>query len=252
MQELKTIIEAQHGNGDDPSADLEDELMKLSRENLKLCEDIAAGIQGPADDEPSILGSLNILKALRQSSEADGAAYSAPPPRAATTAKAARNPKRKADALGSTGSAGSSAATTVGASVAASTAASASGVSTPGAASSSHHSLPAAPSEDRDVFAGPDSLPGTPMSASAASSTAGGTAASVAGGGGAPSSTTANAGGGPSPKVVAVPTANRLKAHSSSRAGSVPAAREASVKIEEGADSGAEALAKRECPLSSR
>src|SRR5271170_5513851 len=72
-------------NGEDPDPDFEDELGKLSRDNLKLCEDIAAGIEGPSENEPgSILGSLNILQALRQSSETDGG-YSAPPPRAATT-----------------------------------------------------------------------------------------------------------------------------------------------------------------------
>jgi hypothetical protein len=152
------------GDGEEPSADLEDELMKLSRENLKLCEDITAQLQGPSESEPnSLLGSLNILKALRQSSEND--TYSAPPPRNATASlKGSRNPKRKAGADASL----------------------------------------IISNDDRDSIA-------------------------------------ADSPAGPSPKVV-IPSTNRLKVHSSSRAGSAAplAAREPSVKIEEGIESGAE------------
>jgi SAGA-associated factor 29 len=144
--------------------------MKLSRENLRLCEEIASALEGPSESEPnSLLGSLNILRALRQSSEHD--TYSAPPPRiAATNVKTSRNPKRKA-----------------------------------GADTSSVISA-----DDRDSIAA-DS-PAT----------------------------------GPSPKIV-IPSSNRLKVHSSSsRAGSAAptSAREASVKIEEGLESGTEQLSK--------
>jgi SAGA-associated factor 29 len=137
--------------------------MKLSRENLKLFEDITAQLQGPSESEPnSLLGSLNILKALRQSSEND--TYSAPPPRNTTAnLKGSRNLKRKAgaDAL-------------------------------------------VISNDDRDSIA-------------------------------------ADSPAGPSPKVV-IPSSNRLKVHSSSRAGSAAplAGREPSVKIEEGIESGAE------------
>jgi SAGA-associated factor 29 len=86
----------QLGNGDETSADLEDEMMKLSRENLKLCEDITSALEGPSENEPdSLIGSLGILKALRQSSEKD--TYSAPPARnALNNLKVSRNAKRKA------------------------------------------------------------------------------------------------------------------------------------------------------------
>lgn len=120
MKEIKEILEVQHGkyvsclkidgllmwregNGDETSADLEDELMKLSRENLKLCEDIAAALEGPSENEPdSLIGSLGILKALRQSSEKD--TYSAPPARnAVNNLKVSRNAKRKAGTDASSG-----------------------------------------------------------------------------------------------------------------------------------------------------
>src|SRR6201995_608931 len=143
--------------------------MKLSRENLRLCEEIASALEGPSENEPnSLLGSLNILKALRQSSEHD--TYSAPPPRtAATNVKTSRNPKRKA-----------------------------------GADTSSVLSA-----DDRESVAA-DS-PAT----------------------------------GPSPKVI-IPSSNRLKVHTTSRAGSAAptSGREASVKIEEGLESGTEQLSK--------
>jgi SAGA-associated factor 29 len=178
MAEIKEILETQHGNeldsvssvsdpagnGEEPSADLEDELSKLSRDNLRLCEEIAAALGGGSEsDGDSILGSINILKALRQSSEAE--TYAPPPPRAASNPKGSRNPKRKLD----TGT------------------------------------------EDRESVAAESPAPG------------------------------------PSPKVI-VPNASRLKA--GSRAGSVPAGREASVKIEDGVDSGIDSSSKREVPQS--
>jgi SAGA-associated factor 29 len=147
--------------------------MKLSRENVKLCEDIAQALAGSSEnDMNSILGSLKILGALRASSEQDS--HAAPPLRAATATKPSRNTKRKAD-------------------------------------SSSVLSA-----EDRESI-GADS----------------------------PAA-------GPSPKVL-VPSATRLKVHvSSSRAGSVPAMREASVKIEEGTESGVDKRAHSDLPRSLR
>lgn len=133
--------------------------MKLSRENLRLCEEIAAALGNPAEnDSSSVLDSINILKALRQSSEAE--TYAPPPPRAAANPKGSRNPKRKLDAV-----------------------------------------------EDRESIAAESPAPG------------------------------------PSPKVV-VPSAARIKA--GSRAGSVPAVREASVKIEDGVESGMDSAPKSE------
>jgi SAGA-associated factor 29 len=162
------------GDGEEISVELEDELMKLTRENLKLCEEIAAAVEGPSENEPnSLLGSLNILKALRQSSEHDFT--SVPPPRTAATTKGSRVGKRKHNAE-----------------------------------TSSQLSI-----EDRDSIAA-DS-PAT----------------------------------GPSPKVI-IPSSNRLKIHaSSSRAGSAAptSAREPSVKIEEGLESGTEQTSKRKSHL---
>ena len=143
--------------------------MKLSRENLKLCEEIASAVEGQSEsDANSLLGSINILKALRQSSETD--TYSAPPLRtAATNIKSSRNKSRK------------------------------------GGDTSSVMSV-----EDRDSIAADSPITGA------------------------------------TPKV-AIPSSNRLKVHtSSSRAGSAApvSAREASVKIEEGLESGTEQLSK--------
>jgi len=135
---------------------LENELAKLSRENLKLCEDITAALKG-TDNENSILSSLDILKALRQSTENDP--LPVPPPRIASNAKVVRGKNRKAD-------------------------------------SSSVLSA-----DDRESLAAESPI-------------------------------------APSPKVI-VPSATRLKA-ASSRAGSVPVGREASVKVEEGTESGAD------------
>jgi hypothetical protein len=80
---------------EDPSEELEDELMKLTRENVKLCDELAAAIEGDSEqDTNSLLGALNLLSALRESSEAE---VHTPAPRAASTAKVGRNAKRKGD-----------------------------------------------------------------------------------------------------------------------------------------------------------
>jgi SAGA-associated factor 29 len=148
-------LDQQHANGEETSSTLESELAKLSRENLKLCEDITAALKGSDNNnENSVLSSLDILKALRQSTENDPA-----PPRTTSTAKASRGKNRKQD-------------------------------------SSSVLSA-----DDRE-------------------------------------SLTAESPMAPSPKVI-VPSSTRLKA-ASSRAGSVPVGREASVKVEEGTESGAD------------
>lgn len=155
MQEIKHILDSQHSAGEDPSAELEDELMRLSRENIKICDDVIAAVEGASDhDVDSLLGRLNLLTALRASSEAD--TVSTPMSRVASSNKPSRNAKRGKDTL----------------------------------------SIP--PADDGD----------TAMAAS-------------------PSI--------PSPKV-SIP-ATRLKVSTGgSRAGSVPAAREASVKIEDATD----------------
>ena len=134
--------------------------MQLSRESIKLSEEIQASIGGNSEgDVNSLLGQINLLAALRASSEADNA-VSLPMSRAASSSKHGRIAKRKTDTA----------------------------------------SIMSA--DDRDSVA----------------------AESPA--------------AGPSPKVV-VQASTRLKVHTGgSRAGSVPAAREASVKIEEGTESG--------------
>ena len=140
----------------------------LTRENVKLCEEITAGLEGDSEqDMNSLLGALNLLSALRASSEAES---HTPAPRVTTTAKVSRNAKRKADNT-------------------------------------------SVISDDRDSVA-------------------------------------AESPAAPSPKVH-IPVSSRLKVNTttSSRAGSVGAGREASVKIEDGADSGIEAT-KREYTLS--
>lgn len=163
IKEIKTILDTQHANGEETSSILETEISKLSRENLKLCEDIT-GLLKAGDNENSIVGSLGILKALRQSTENDPI-----PPRGASTGKIARGKNRKQQDSSSVLSA-----------------------------------------DDRE------SLTAEPPTAVA------------------------------SPKVL-VPNSTRLKASSSSRAGSVPVGREASVKVEEGTESGADAGKCKSC-----
>jgi len=156
MQEIKQILDSQFGSGEDTSSELEDELMKLSRENIKICDDVVAAVEGASDaDVDSLLGHLNVLIALRASSEAD--IVSTPMSRVASSGKPQRNAKRGKDNL--------------------------SVVST----------------DDRDtVMAESPSVP--------------------------------------SPKV-SIPATTRLKVNAAgSRAGSVPAGREASVKIEDATD----------------
>jgi SAGA-associated factor 29 len=95
MNELKESLESQWATNQETPAEEEDELMRLCRENLKIVEDATAHLEGPSENEPnSLLGSLNILKALRQSSENDH--LSASTPVRATGIKARGNLKRKA------------------------------------------------------------------------------------------------------------------------------------------------------------
>lgn len=145
---------------EDPSEELEDELMSLTRENVKLCDELVAAIEGDSEqDTNSLLGALNLLSALRASSEAES---HTPAPRAASTAKVGRNAKRKGDTA-------------------------------------------SVMSDDRD-------------------------------------SIVAESPAAPSPKVhIPVPSRLKVNTNASSRAGSVGAGREASVKIEDGAESGVDA-----------
>jgi len=98
MQEIKQILDSQFGGGEDTSSELEDELMKLSRENIKICDDVVAAVEGASDsDVDSLLGHLNVLIALRASSEAD--IVSTPMSRVASSGKPSRNAKRGKDSL---------------------------------------------------------------------------------------------------------------------------------------------------------
>jgi SAGA-associated factor 29 len=83
-----TSIFCVSADGDETDSDLEDELARLSRENISLCEQIEGLLRGQSDNDNSILGSIDILKALRQSSENDPLA--APPQRAAANPKPSR------------------------------------------------------------------------------------------------------------------------------------------------------------------
>jgi SAGA-associated factor 29 len=144
--------------------------MSLTRENVKLCEEIVAALEGESEqDVNSLIGALNLLSALRASSEAENAT---PAPRnAVSSGKSSRNAKRKAD------------------------------------------NASVLSADDRD-------------------------------------SIVAESPAAPSPKVH-IPAASRLKVGTTtSRAGSVPAAREASVKIEEGSESGADAIKRKVSPYS--
>lgn len=144
-------------SGEETALELEDELMKLSRENIKICDEIIASVEGSSDgDVDSLLGHLRVLMALRASSEADG--VSTPMSRVASSGKPSRNAKR-----------------------------------------GTKDNLSVMSTDDRDaVMADSPSVP--------------------------------------SPKVP-LPTATRLKVSAGgSRAGSVPAGREASVKIEDATD----------------
>ena len=69
--------------------------MKLTRENVKLCDEIVAALEGDSEqDTNSLLGALNLLSALRASSEIE---THTPAPRTSANAKAGRNNKRKGD-----------------------------------------------------------------------------------------------------------------------------------------------------------
>jgi SAGA-associated factor 29 len=69
--------------------------MTITRANVKLCDEIIAALEGESDQDGSaLLGALNILSALRASSEAEN---NTPQPRGAASAKPGRNAKRKAD-----------------------------------------------------------------------------------------------------------------------------------------------------------
>jgi SAGA-associated factor 29 len=69
--------------------------MTITRSNVKLCDEIIAALEGESDqDVNALLGALNLLSALRASSEAENLT---PQPRAAASAKPSRNAKRKAD-----------------------------------------------------------------------------------------------------------------------------------------------------------
>jgi hypothetical protein len=134
--------------------------MELTRENVKLCDELVAAIGGDSEqDTNSLLGALNLLSALRASSEAES---QTPAPRAASVAKSGRNTKRKGDTA-------------------------------------------SVMSDDRDSAA-------------------------------------ADSPAAPSPKVhIPVPSRLKVNTNASSRAASVGAGREASVKIEDGAESGIDA-----------
>jgi SAGA-associated factor 29 len=141
--------------------------MTLSRQNIKLYDEIQSSLAGNSDsDVGSLLGQIHLLAALRASSEADSQSLAMS--RAASSSKPSRNAKRGKNDTSSIMSA-----------------------------------------EDRDSIAADSPAPGGPTR-------------------------------GPSPKVQ-VPATTRLKVHAGgSRAGSVPAGREASVKIEDGEGSGVE------------
>ncbi|KIW03584.1 uncharacterized protein PV09_05339 [Verruconis gallopava] len=161
MAEIKQLLDIQFSRDEEPSEDLEDELMKLTRENVKICDELVAAIEGDSEqDTNSLLGALNLLSALRASSEAES---HTPAPRSLSTAKSGRNAKRK----------GGDASSVV--------------------------------SDDRESAA-------------------------------------ADSPAAPSPKVhIPVPSRLKVNTNASSRAGSVGAGREASVKIEEGTESGVDA-----------
>jgi len=69
--------------------DLELEMSNLNRENVRLLETIIAALKGHSDSDTSILGSLGILKALRQGSENDP--VSMPASRGAAHSKVSRS-----------------------------------------------------------------------------------------------------------------------------------------------------------------
>lgn len=69
--------------------------MTITRANVKLCDEIIAALEGESDQDGSALvNGLNILTALRASSEAENAT---PQPRGSASSKPGRNAKRKAD-----------------------------------------------------------------------------------------------------------------------------------------------------------
>ncbi|KAF1815621.1 hypothetical protein P152DRAFT_505479 [Eremomyces bilateralis CBS 781.70] len=96
MAEIHNELNAAHGRGVSPTSDLEDELSSLSRENIRLIEEITSACDGETDDNNlSILRSLEVLGALRASSEADTAATTSTRTSAAASAKSQRLAKRK-------------------------------------------------------------------------------------------------------------------------------------------------------------
>jgi SAGA-associated factor 29 len=139
--------------------------MGLTRENVKLCEEIIAAVEGESDqDVNSLLGGLNILSGLRAASEAES---HTPAPRGGPVSKSRRDKPPKKDTAS------------------------------------------VLSADDRE-------------------------------------SVVADSPAAPSPKVH-IPPNPRLKftTSSTSRSGSVPAVREASVKIEDGSESGADGVKRK-------
>ncbi|KAE9988352.1 hypothetical protein EG327_003381 [Venturia inaequalis] len=95
MQDLKGLLDSANSRDEDPSPELEDELMTITRANVKLCDEIIAALEGESDQDGSaLINGLHILTALRASSEAENAT---PQPRGSASSKPGRNAKRKAD-----------------------------------------------------------------------------------------------------------------------------------------------------------
>ncbi|KAF1986473.1 hypothetical protein K402DRAFT_393945 [Aulographum hederae CBS 113979] len=155
QKDLLAKVNSAHARGDS-TAKLEDELSEITREQVKLAEEILAALEGDGGDNSlSIVGGLEVLTALRASSEADSSIMNNP--RSTSMTKSSRNAKRKADVSVASLGAG----------------------------------------DERDSVAADSPV------------------------------------AGPSPKVQLPNTASRILKGTVSRAGSVPAAREASVKAEE-------------------
>jgi SAGA-associated factor 29 len=69
--------------------------MSLTRENVRLCEEIVAAVEGESDqDVNSLLGGLNILSGLRAASEAES---HTPAPRGGPISKSRRDKPPKKD-----------------------------------------------------------------------------------------------------------------------------------------------------------
>ncbi|KAF2452930.1 SGF29 tudor-like domain-containing protein [Lineolata rhizophorae] len=165
MVELLAAQDAAHGRGETPSAEIDDEVEMLARENMRLCNEVQSLVgSDPGSNNVSILSGLEVLSALRAPSEAENPSSRA----TAATGKSSRNLKRKLD------------------------------VPTP----TPSHRGSALGDDDRDSIA-------------------------------------AESPGGPSPKLAHPAGAASRLIKGGSRAGSVPAGRESSVKAEEGEDSAA-------------